>query len=66
MERHHPAGMADGPGAGAAAGGNRRMQGVLQGAVFLRRIDAGYLCGVMTHGAGGTRRVIPRQDRSLG
>jgi hypothetical protein len=42
------------------------MQGVLQGAVFLRRIDAGYLCGVMTHGAGGTRRVIPRQDRSLG
>ena len=46
MQRHHPAGMVDGP-ATATAGGDRAAKGILQGAAFQRRIDAG-----MRQGAG--------------
>ena len=56
VQRHHPAGMVDGPGAIAAAGGDRRAEGILQGAAFERRIDAG-----MRNGAGEIRG----QDRAL-
>jgi hypothetical protein len=44
-----------------SAGGDRAPEGILQGAAFERRIDAG-----MRNRAGGTRRVIPRQDRLIG
>jgi hypothetical protein len=53
-----PAGMADIPRAGVAPRGDRAPKGILQGTAFSRRICAG-----MRHDAGGTPRVISRQDR---
>jgi hypothetical protein len=63
IPRHHPlaAGMVDVPPARAAAVGDHRSQRSLQSAAFERRIDSG-----MGNGAGGTCRVIPRQDRPIG
>jgi hypothetical protein len=41
MERHHPARVVDGPGARAAAGGDRAPEGILEATAFSRRIDSG-------------------------
>jgi hypothetical protein len=56
----HPTGIVDVPGTVVAAGRDRCAQCILQGAAFKRGIDAG-----TRNGAGGTRRVIPRQDRTI-
>jgi hypothetical protein len=49
----------------AAASSDRNSQRIRQSAAFSRRIDAGYPYGVMGNRTGGTRRVIPGQDRTI-
>jgi hypothetical protein len=53
MQRHDPAGVVDSPGARAAAGSDRRAEGILQGAAVKGRIDAGLGDGL------GRRQVRP-------
>jgi hypothetical protein len=60
MQRHDPAGVVDGPGALAAAGGDDSQERILQGAFFSPRSDAG-----LSHGAGalGGASVARRGDQ---
>ena len=58
MERCHPAGMIDGPGARAAMGCDGSAEQILQGSTsFLRRVNAG-----LGDGAGDTRKVIRGEE----